>query len=93
MPQEKAKYIILLHFSCLPFFHRILYLQESGILQTFKQKHWPIAENCRGTVVTEAKEIKLIDVQAVFIVTGVGIVSGAIVLLIEKVLKKHSQNA
>lgn len=40
---------------------------------------------------TEAKKIRLIDVQAAFIVIGVGIVFGVIVLFIERVVKHLSE--
>lgn len=73
-----------------PCYCRILSLQEGGILQTFKQKHWPREEFCHGSLVAEAKEIRLIDVQAAFIVVGAGIALGTIVLLIEKLVNRLS---
>lgn len=72
------------------FHYRILSLQEGGILQTVKQKHWPREEFCHGSLVAEAKEIRLIDVQAAFIVVGAGIALGTIVLLIEKLVNRLS---
>jgi hypothetical protein len=42
-------------------------------------------------VVTEAKTIKMVDVQSVFVVVGVGIVTGVIVLLIENVVKQSGK--
>nr|XP_011455937.2 glutamate receptor ionotropic, kainate 5 isoform X2 [Crassostrea gigas] len=72
------------------FSDKILSLQEGGILQTFKQKHWPREEFCHGSLVAEAKEIRLIDVQAAFIVVGAGIALGTIVLLIEKLVNRLS---
>jgi hypothetical protein len=74
------------------FIDRILSLKEGGILQIFKQKHWPNTDKCQGSVVTEAKEIELVDVQAAFIVIGVGIMFGIIVLFFEKVFKQISDN-
>ncbi|XP_078311780.1 uncharacterized protein LOC111133837 isoform X2 [Crassostrea virginica] len=72
------------------FSDKILSLQEGGILQTVKQKHWPREEFCHGSLVAEAKEIRLIDVQAAFIVVGAGIALGTIVLLIEKIAHRLS---
>ncbi|XP_061178448.1 probable glutamate receptor [Saccostrea echinata] len=72
------------------FSDKILSLQEGGILQTFKQKHWPREEFCHGSLVAEAKEIRLIDVQAAFIVVGAGLALGTIVLFLEKIVKHLS---
>ncbi|XP_062603847.1 glutamate receptor ionotropic, delta-1-like [Saccostrea cucullata] len=72
------------------FSDKILSLQEGGILQTFKQKHWPREEFCHGSLVAEAKEIRLIDVQAAFIVVGAGLALGSIVLFLEKIVKHLS---
>ncbi|XP_062603845.1 glutamate receptor ionotropic, delta-2-like, partial [Saccostrea cucullata] len=72
------------------FSDKILSLQEGGILQTFKRKHWPREEFCHGSLTAKAKEVQLIDVQAAFIVVGAGLVLGTIVLFLEKIVKHLS---
>lgn len=64
---------------------RIISLQEGGILQTFKEKHWPKSIFCFAPSGFQSKSISLIDLQAAFYLTGVGIIAGLLVLIIESV--------
>jgi hypothetical protein len=58
-------------------------LQEGGILQTFKEKHWPKSIFCFETSGLQARPISLIDVQAAFYLIGIGMLLGFLVLALE----------
>lgn len=62
---------------------RIISLQEGGILHTFKEKHWPKSIFCFAPSGLQSKSISLIDIQAAFYLTGVGIIAGLLILNIE----------
>lgn len=62
---------------------RIISLQEGGILHTFKEKHWPKSIFCFTPSGLQSKSISLIDLQAAFYLTGLGIIAGLLVLIIE----------
>uniref|UniRef100_A0A8W8MHM2 Uncharacterized protein n=1 Tax=Magallana gigas TaxID=29159 RepID=A0A8W8MHM2_MAGGI len=65
------------------FSDQIISLQEGGILHTFQEKHWPKSIFCFAPSGLQSKSISLIDIQAAFYLTGVGIVAGLLVLIIE----------
>lgn len=65
------------------FSDQIISLQEGGILHTFQEKHWPKSIFCFAPSGLQSKSIFLIDIQAAFYLTGVGIVAGLLVLIIE----------
>lgn len=62
---------------------QIISLQEGGILDTFKEKHWPKSIFCFAPSGLQSKSISLIDLQAAFYLTGLGIIAGLLVLINE----------
>ncbi|XP_076082815.1 glutamate receptor ionotropic, kainate 4-like isoform X1 [Mytilus galloprovincialis] len=60
-----------------------LNILESGLIQIWKQKHWPKRNFCLGSMLTEAKPIKWTDIQIAFGFLCCGIVLSIIFLFIE----------
>ncbi|CAG2205591.1 unnamed protein product [Mytilus edulis] len=67
----------------------ILYILESGLIQIWKQKHWPKQNFCAGSLLTEAKPIMWIDIQIAFYFLGGGVFLGVIVLFGEQIIRKY----
>ncbi|KAJ8315309.1 hypothetical protein KUTeg_007459 [Tegillarca granosa] len=61
----------------------IMELMESGIFQIWMYKHWPPKTFCKGEITTEAKKIRIVDVQSAFYLIAIGIVIGSFVLISE----------
>ncbi|XP_061185491.1 glutamate receptor ionotropic, kainate glr-3-like [Saccostrea echinata] len=68
------------------FSDQIISLQEGGIMQTFKEKHWPKSIFCFAPSGLQSRPISLIDLQAAFYLIGIGILMGFIVLKLEFIL-------
>ncbi|XP_062567755.1 glutamate receptor ionotropic, kainate glr-3-like [Saccostrea cucullata] len=68
------------------FSDQIISLQEGGIMQTFKVKHWPKSIFCFAPSGLQSRPISLIDLQAAFYLTGIGIAMGFLVLKLEFIL-------
>ncbi|XP_063406491.1 glutamate receptor ionotropic, kainate 4-like isoform X2 [Mytilus trossulus] len=64
-----------------------LNILESGLIQIWKQKHWPKRNFCSGSMLTEAKPIKWTDIQIAFGFLCCGIVLSVIFLIIEYMKK------
>ncbi|XP_033761104.1 glutamate receptor-like [Pecten maximus] len=69
------------------FSNKILELLESGIFSIYTHRHWPKVNFCKETVQATAKQISLIDVHSAFILIGIGIAFGSLVLLVEFVVR------
>ncbi|XP_045200055.2 glutamate receptor 2-like isoform X1 [Mercenaria mercenaria] len=66
------------------FTKQILSIHESGLLQVWKRRWWPKSkEVCAGSIIAEAKPIKIIDVQSAFYVATGGGFIGFCAFLIE----------
>ncbi|CAC5371233.1 GRIK3 [Mytilus coruscus] len=66
----------------------ILHILESGLIQIWKQKHWPKRNFCAGSLLTEAKPIMWIDIQIAFYFLGGGTLLGFLVLFVEYIIRK-----
>lgn len=66
----------------------ILNIHETGLIQIWKQKHWPKRNFCAGSLIKEAKPIKWIDIQTAFYMIGTGTTFGMFVLLSECIFTK-----
>ncbi|XP_060078761.1 glutamate receptor ionotropic, kainate 3-like [Ylistrum balloti] len=69
------------------FSNKILELLESGIFSIYTHRHWPKVNYCKETVQASAKQISLIDVHSAFILIGIGITFGSVVLLVEFIVR------
>ncbi|XP_069104060.1 uncharacterized protein [Argopecten irradians] len=69
------------------FSNKILELLESGIFSIYTHRHWPKVNYCKETVQATAKQISLIDVHSAFILIGIGIAFGSLVLLAEFIVR------
>lgn len=75
----------------------MLSIHESGLLQVWKRRWWPKSKSiCAGSIIAEAKPIKLVDVQSAFYVAAGGALIGFIAFLLEvlagHILKKRQSN-
>ncbi|GFN97075.1 glutamate receptor [Plakobranchus ocellatus] len=58
-------------------------IYESGLLQVWVKKWWPKQTFCSGSLVTQARELSLMDVQSGFYVLAIGLGVSGVVLMAE----------
>ncbi|KAL4222939.1 hypothetical protein ACF0H5_018980 [Mactra antiquata] len=69
------------------FTRQMLSIHESGVLQVWKRRWWPKSKSiCAGSIIAEAKPIKLIDVQSAFYVAAGGALIGFIAFVLEVII-------
>ena len=65
------------------FVHRVVKFYESGLLQVWVKKWWPQQTFCRGSLVTQARALSLVDMQSSFYVLAIGVAMSAVVIVLE----------
>ena len=66
---------------------RVVNFYESGLLQVWVKKWWPQQTFCRGSLLTQARALSLIDMQSSFYVLAIGVSIAAVVLVLEAAFK------
>ncbi|ESO96489.1 hypothetical protein LOTGIDRAFT_115937, partial [Lottia gigantea] len=72
------------------FYDEMLRIYETGLLQIWKKRWWPKKGTCKGSLVTEAKRIELVDLQSAFYVIAIGIVLASFIIVSECFYFKRS---
>ena len=62
----------------------MLQINEIGLIETWERKWWSKTSFCKGSLITEATPIGLIDVQSAFYLVFLGITLALLVLALEK---------
>ncbi|GFO49256.1 glutamate receptor [Plakobranchus ocellatus] len=65
------------------FSDQVVKFYESGLLQVWVKKWWPQQTFCRGSLVTQARALSLVDVQSSFYVLAIGVAMSLVVLMFE----------
>ncbi|GFO49258.1 glutamate receptor [Plakobranchus ocellatus] len=73
------------------FSDQVVKLYESGLLQVWVKKWWPQQTFCRGSLVTQARALSLMDVQSSFYVLAIGFALCSVVLVLEAVYERLCQ--
>ncbi|KAK3794516.1 hypothetical protein RRG08_003667 [Elysia crispata] len=65
------------------FSDQVVKFYESGLLQVWVKKWWPQQTFCRGSLVTQARALSLVDMQSSFYVLAIGVAMSAVVIVLE----------
>ncbi len=75
------------NFVLLLFSKRVTKIIEGGLINKWKQQHWPRQNFCSRGLVTESKAVSLKDIQGAYYALGMLIFLAACILMLEQALK------